>query len=386
MSVILHVGAQEHISLASDYARLYVGPLEPQYQLRLWHDIPYYHEKPDFYSGRVSYYGVVYDDVKLRFDQLAQRVAVLSPGSNFLCLPEQKYIDWFEMDGHRYVHDPEDSTRYAVLLCDGSTNGIRFYHSEWKIDNGDMYFGTGKLLKILRTYEHYTLITPDGEKHHVKRLSDVTKLFPEQKKQIRQTARKNHLSFSKSKREGSLVKVVSQLEIDNGKWIMDNGKLASAAEDAADNGELQEGAANNYPSSIINYPLSDKELITGIPVLDSDTLSIAVGSAKTQVYVVPGVTKARASIADDQELDEIVVVGGRPSSVDNVMMGSEKFKPQLLKNIPAAFGESDIMKIVLSLPGVTTVGEASSGYNVRGGGLERLQADIMCEAVPPTRT
>ena len=55
ISAILHVGAQEHISFASDYARLYVGALEPQYQLRLWHDIPYYHEKPDFYSGRVSY-------------------------------------------------------------------------------------------------------------------------------------------------------------------------------------------------------------------------------------------------------------------------------------------------------------------------------------------
>ena len=55
MSVILHVGAQEHISSASDYARLYVGTLEPQYQLRLWHDIPYYNDKPDFYSGRVSY-------------------------------------------------------------------------------------------------------------------------------------------------------------------------------------------------------------------------------------------------------------------------------------------------------------------------------------------
>ena len=211
MSVIQPVGAQEHHPSASDFARLYVGAVEPQYQLLLWHDIPYYKDNTDLYAGRVSYHGVVYDDVKLRFDQLAQRVAVLSPGSNFLCLPEQKYIDWFEMDGHRYVQDPEDSTRYANLLCDGSTNGIRFYHSEWKIDNGGMYFGTGKLLKILRTYEHYTLITPDGEKHHVKRLSDVTKLFPEQKKQIRQTARKNHLSFSKSKRESSLVKVVESI-------------------------------------------------------------------------------------------------------------------------------------------------------------------------------
>ena len=54
-----------------------------------------------------------------------------------------------------------------------------------------------------------------------------------------------------------------------------------------------------------------------------------------------------------------------------MMMGSEKFKPQLLKNIPSAFGESDIMKIVLTLPGVTTAGEASSGYNVRGGATDQ---------------
>ena len=358
MSVILHVGAQEHISSASDYARLYVGTLEPQYQLRLWHDIPYYNDKPDFYSGRVSYYGVVYDDVQLRFDQFMQRVVVQKPGSNYSCLPEQEHIDWFEMDGHRYVHDPEDSTRYADLLCDGSTNGIRLYHSVWKIDNGDMYYGTRKLLRTLRTLEHYTLVTPDGEMHHVKRLSDVTKLFPEQKKQIRQTVRKNHLSFSKSKRESSLVKLVSQLEIDNSQLTIDNSQLGFASEGAAKNDQLS-----------ISNPLADKELIPGIPVLDNDT--VAVASSKTKVYVVPGVKKARASIADDQELDEIVVVGGRPSSVDNVIMGSEKFKPQLLKNIPSAFGESDIMKIVLSLPGVTTVGEASSGYNVRGGATDQ---------------
>ena len=87
--------------------------------------------------------------------------------------------------------------------------------------------------------------------------------------------------------------------------------------------------------------------------------------------MVPGVKKAKASVADDQELAEIVVVGGRQSAVDNLMIGSEKFKPQILKNIPSAFGESDIMKIVLTLPGVTTVGEASSGYNVRGGATDQ---------------
>ena len=369
MSVILHAGAQEHISFASDYDRLYVGALEPQYQLKLWHDIPYYNNKPDFHSGRVSYYGMVYDDVQLRFDQLMQRIAVLSPGSNLSCLPEQKYIDWFEMDGHRYVHDPEDSTRYAAQLCDGSTNGLQLYHSVWKIDNGDISFGTRKLLRALRTLEHYTLITPDGEMHHVKRVSDVAKLFPEQKRQIRQTARKNHLSFSKSKRESSLVKVVEsivELRVKSEELRVERGSEVR--------GENIEVRGENIDSlSTLNSSLLtlNSSLITGIPVLDNDTVSMTDTPSKTRVYITPGVKKARVSLADDQELGEIVVVGGRPSAVNNMMMGSEKFKPILLKNIPSAFGESDIMKIVLSLPGVTTVGEASSGYNVRGGATDQ---------------
>lgn len=377
MSVTLHVGAQEHMSSASDYARLYVGALEPQHQLKLWHDIPYYNEKPDFYSGRVSYHGVVYDNVQLRFDQFMQRIAVLTPGSNFICLPEQSFIDWFEMDGHKYVHDPENNARYATLLCDGSTNGIRLYHSMWKIDHGDMYFGTGKLQKTLSTLEYYTLITPDGEMHHVKRLSDVAKLFPEQKKQIKQIARKNHLSFSKTKRESSLVNVVSRLEGENNQKLEARGeKLENTLTSDKTASEGKEVISHLSPltsrPSETSHPLPlTTDLIPGIPVLDSDTVSIAAGSSNSKVYVVSGVKKARASIADDQELAEIVVVGGRPSSVDNVMMGSEKFKPQLLKNIPSAFGESDIMKIVLSLPGVTTVGEASSGYNVRGGATDQ---------------
>ena len=94
-------------------------------------------------------------------------------------------------------------------------------------------------------------------------------------------------------------------------------------------------------------------------------------TAKKNAYIVPGVKKAKVSIADVQELDEIVVVGGRLSAVESLMMGSEKFKPQILKNIPSALGESDIMKIVLTLPGVTSVGEASSGYNVRGGATDQ---------------
>ncbi len=362
MAFVQHVGAQDYFSSASDFARLYVGEIEPQYQTSQWYDIPFYKGSTNLYKGRISYYGVVYDNVQLRFDQLKQRVAVLSPVGSYFCLPAQEHIDWFEMDGHRYVHDPEDGSRYAALLCDGKTNGIRLYHTVWKVYSGEDISGGKKVLKILTTKEQYTLITPDGEKHHVKRAADVEKLFPEQKAQIRQLVKQHRLSFSKKERERSLKLLSLELRTER-------VAFATTPETTAAANATRSTLNAKQDTAVANLSTLNAQLIPGIPVLDNDT--VAVASSRTKVYVVPGVKKARASIADDQELDEIVVVGGRQSAVRNMMMGSEKFKPQLLKNIPSAFGESDIMKVVLTLPGVTTVGEASSGYNVRGGATDQ---------------
>ena len=354
MAVLQDLGAQEVNSFATDFSRLYVGPVEPPYSKSLWHDSPYYQGNTNMYHGRISYFGVIYEHVQMRFDQLKQRVVVLSPSGGNFSLPEQEHIDWFEMDGQKYVHAPEDSTRYASVLCDGSTNGIRLYHSEWKTYDGEKLFGGKKFLeKTLTTSEHYTLVTPDGGIHHVKSVSDVARLFPEQKKQIKRFAKKNHLSFSKSERKGSLIKVVESI---------------SGAPLIITNQEPKIIKNNSLQPTDSAKPIDEKLLITGIPVLDS---VMTAAKTQTKVYVVPGVKKAKVSVADDQELEEIVVVGGRQSAVNNMMMGSEKFKPQVLKNIPSAFGESDIMKIVLTLPGVTTVGEASSGYNVRGGATDQ---------------
>lgn len=47
-------------------------------------------------------------------------------------------------------------------------------------------------------------------------------------------------------------------------------------------------------------------------------------------------------------------------------MGLERVNMKTLSKIPSAFGEGDIIKAVLTLPGVKTVGEASGGINVRG--------------------
>ena len=363
MLVTQSVGAQDYFSSASDYARLYVGAVEPPYSKMVWHDVPYYKDDAQWYSGRICYDGVVYDHVQLRFDQLEQRAVVLSPSGDVCCLPEKEYVEWFEMDGHRYVRDLEDASRYTAVLCDGSTNGVRLYHTAWKVLNGDNTFDGKKYLKTLNSAEHYTLQMPDGTLHHVKRASDVAKLFPDQKKQIKQQIKNQRLYFSRNKREQSLVQLVEALK-------GAEGVKAVSEVPAVRKSEEETHSFTPHPSNFSLQP-STLHLIPGIPVLDNDSIRTAVAPSNTKVYVVPGVTKAKASVADDQELAEIVVVGGRQSAVENIMMGSEKFKPQILKNIPSALGEADIMKIVLTLPGVTTVGEASSGYNVRGGATDQ---------------
>ena len=52
-------------------------------------------------------------------------------------------------------------------------------------------------------------------------------------------------------------------------------------------------------------------------------------------------------------------------------MGIEKVRINLIKNVPVAFGEADALKVVMTLPGVKSVGEASSGFNVRGGSTDQ---------------
>lgn len=54
-----------------------------------------------------------------------------------------------------------------------------------------------------------------------------------------------------------------------------------------------------------------------------------------------------------------------------VKMGLDKLTATTMKKVPTAFGEGDILRAVQSLPGVQTVGEASSGINVRGGSVDQ---------------
>lgn len=70
-------------------------------------------------------------------------------------------------------------------------------------------------------------------------------------------------------------------------------------------------------------------------------------------------------------LKEVVIESERDARVMGLQMGLEKIDIKTMKQIPVAMGEVDILKTVLTLPGVQSVGEATVGFNVRGGATDQ---------------
>ncbi len=70
-------------------------------------------------------------------------------------------------------------------------------------------------------------------------------------------------------------------------------------------------------------------------------------------------------------LNEVVVSSGALSQIARPEMGVQSLSVQEMRRLPAVMGEVDIIKGLLTMPGVNTAGEASVGFNVRGGAADQ---------------
>ncbi|HEY4967429.1 MAG TPA: carboxypeptidase-like regulatory domain-containing protein, partial [Puia sp.] len=70
-------------------------------------------------------------------------------------------------------------------------------------------------------------------------------------------------------------------------------------------------------------------------------------------------------------LKVVIVTADIRSNVKSTIMGSDRINIKTIKQMPSVMGEADVLRAVLSLPGVTSVGEGSTGLNVRGGAADQ---------------
>lgn len=106
----------------------------------------------------------------------------------------------------------------------------------------------------------------------------------------------------------------------------------------------------NHDLEIKGYGLEDRKLM--MEIYGDGEMDILM---KDKVYTLKGV----------------VLTAESTQKMRSNQIGLERVRIDRIKHVPAAFGEADVMKIVLTLPGVKSVGESSGGFNVRGGATDQ---------------
>ncbi|QHV99574.1 TonB-dependent receptor [Spirosoma endbachense] len=70
-------------------------------------------------------------------------------------------------------------------------------------------------------------------------------------------------------------------------------------------------------------------------------------------------------------LKEVVIEAEKDVNVSGMQMGQQRVDIKTIRQVPTALGEADLLRVILTLPGVKSVGESSTGLNVRGGSTDQ---------------
>ena len=111
----------------------------------------------------------------------------------------------------------------------------------------------------------------------------------------------------------------------------------------------------------IELPTGDHTLkisFMGYEILTQKIKLIENGSADFELF------------EETHNLEEVTVTGDN-TKASKSQMSMIKVNSRIMKELPVMMGEADIIKSVIMMPGVQSVGEMSSGFNVRGGNTDQ---------------
>lgn len=148
-------------------------------------------------------------------------------------------------------------------------------------------------------------------------------------------------------------------------------------------GTVSEASSNE---SLIGVTVAISELKTGTTTNEYGFYSITLPEGEYQVIVsylgfqeVVQTITLNQNVKQDfnlvektEQLQEVVVTDDvERLDIKKPQMSVASLASNTIKKIPVVLGESDVIKSLVLLPGVTSAGEASSGFNVRGGAADQ---------------
>ena len=146
------------------------------------------------------------------------------------------------------------------------------------------------------------------------------------------------------------------------------------------------GTGESVPSAMVLVKSSSKTWTATTNPYGFYSLSVPSGKGYTLVVSMIGYapftlnlgavsTNRKVDVALREEatqLGEVEVVSERlNSNVTTTEMSVSSLTAKEIKKVPQLLGETDIIRTLTLLPGVSTVGEGASGFNVRGGNADQ---------------
>lgn len=137
---------------------------------------------------------------------------------------------------------------------------------------------------------------------------------------------------------------------------------------------------------LIGVSVYVREAATGVTTNTYGFYSITLPAGEYEFvysYIGYGKVVKKVSLTADQtinvemgdegtELNEVTISTKKEDeNVRSIEMSVAKVEMKTIRKMPALLGEVDLIRSIQLLPGVTTVGEGASGFNVRGGDISQ---------------
>jgi hypothetical protein len=122
-------------------------------------------------------------------------------------------------------------------------------------------------------------------------------------------------------------------------------------------------SANEY--GFFSLTLPKGEHIIAVSIIGYQTYTFTINLDKN--------IKQNFELSEEgKQLEEVVITGeAEDKNIKSTEMGVAKLDIKQINKIPALLGEVDIIRAIQLLPGVTTMGEGATGFNVRGGNIDQ---------------
>ena len=423
----------DFIGEASNRSVLYRGRQAIRYNFSF--DGTFYWESPDFVEGTITLDGKEYDGVLVNVDAFAGEVQLMPPGARIAIVPAREHVDGASMGETKFVNmlkkgydvapgfyevacEGKDFTVYRLvkkaLLSDLSAAASTGYAREY-FDTKDLFFveRDGRLVpiskrkarKLIATPSEHALASamrrqrkavdlqvPEPEAPAPLLVADVTvPALPEGDFKLNDKTIYSSLplgffdSGEKKEADDELLRLINA-----------GNEMVTFANKVYDVGRAEDARGNRAVVSGTVRDILSGEPLAGVAVFDEKSGTYAMtdndGAFRVSLPLGENVLGFSGYSLEDLHLNLVVhsdggldvVMKERITSLKEAVvsaesmvnhrdarMGIEKVRINTITKIPSAFGEADVMKAVLTLPGVKSVGEASSGFNVRGGSSDQ---------------